>query len=539
MAEEAAPRNPADPPGTGRVGYLLRQATDALLKRAQDGQDTQDRLRALLDAVLSISEDLSLSAMLERLVGAACELVAAEAGAIVVLGSDRQHSASVVAVGLSDEQAGAIGSGPAPTDCLAVPVRTRNQVFGNLYLTRRRDRQAFTDEDELLVIALASAAGVAIQNAQLFQSQERRGLWLTASSEVRNAVLGGVAEDRLSHLIVNEAQQAARAVFTTLLLPNDDGGMVIAATSEPSLLGIEYEPGGTYSERVVADREAVILDDIGRSPSAESVPQAIRDRCGRLLIAPLGVGESGEGLGALVVAYPRNVAAVAELDLDYVVGFAGQAGVALQLAAAQHDRERIAVLEDRERIARDLHDLVIQRLFAAGMTLQSTDALVTDQGVRARLSAVADDLDGTIRELRQAIYQLQTPVIADDFRHEVQQVVDRATAGSELKVRVRYAGAVGSLVPDGTKPHVLAVLGEALSNAVRHARAATIDVIVALENGRLAVVVDDDGQGLDPAVTRRSGLGNLETRASELGGDVTITTGSRGVGTRITWSVPA
>jgi signal transduction histidine kinase len=183
--------------------------------------------------------------------------------------------------------------------------------------------------------------------------------------------------------------------------------------------------------------------------------------------------------------------------------------------------------------------LVIQRLFAAGMTLQSTDSLIADDTAKARLAAVADDLDGTIRELRQAIYQLQTPVIADDFRHDVQQVIDRATSGSMLKARDRYAGPVGTLVPDPARPHVLAVIAEALSNTIRHAGAATVDVAVALEDGTLSVTVDDDGRGMDPAVTRRSGLSNLESRARELGGKVEVSGGSRGVGTRIIWSIPA
>ncbi|HVV74571.1 MAG TPA: histidine kinase [Mycobacteriales bacterium] len=536
MAEEAVPHGASDAPATGRVGYLLRQATDALVKRSDASHTTQTRLRTLLDTVLSISEDLSLSAMLERLVGAARELVEADASAIAVLTYDGAGIADLVSAGLDDDRLAAIRIGSTPSGGLAVPVRTRNQVFGNLYVADKRGAGSFSPDDELLLVALASAAGVAIQNAQLFEAQARRGQWLVASSEVRNAVLSGLPQDRLGSLIVAEAQQAARAVFTALGLPRDGGGMVIGAATEPSLPGSELAAGTSFAERVTVEREAVILDDIDRGHPAVTVPAEVRARSGQCLIAPLGVGESGQGLGALIVVYPRD--GVAELDLDYVVGFAGQAGVALQLAAGQHDRERIAVLEDRERIARDLHDLVIQRLFAAGMTLQSTEGHIADEQVKSRLSAVADDLDGTIRELRQAIYQLQTPAIADDFRQQVQQVVDRAATGNELKLRVRYGGAIGTLVPDRIRPHVLAVIGEALSNAVRHAGAATIDVIVALEDGTLTVVVEDDGRGMDPKVTRRSGLGNLDTRARDLGGAVTISQGSRGVGTRVTWSVP-
>jgi signal transduction histidine kinase len=173
------------------------------------------------------------------------------------------------------------------------------------------------------------------------------------------------------------------------------------------------------------------------------------------------------------------------------------------------------------------------------MTLQSTDPLIENDTARSRLAAVADDLDGTIRELRQAIYQLQAPMLADDFRRDVQQVVDRAAAGSEVKVRTRYVGPAGTLIADAIRPQILAVLAEALSNALRHAGAATIDVTVAIEDGTVSVVVDDDGRGIAPAVTRRSGLANLEARAKALGGELTIADGSRGVGTRVVWAVPA
>jgi signal transduction histidine kinase len=303
-------------------------------------------------------------------------------------------------------------------------------------------------------------------------------------------------------------------------------------------VGTVLRAGKSYAERVTLDREPVVLEHIDEGHAALSVPAQIKSRSGRCVIAPLGETATGKGLGALIVVYPKNSSGTAELNLDYVVGFAGQVGVALQLAVAQRDREKIAVLEDRERIARDLHDLVIQRLFAAGMTLQSTEPLIADETAKTRLAAVADNLDGTIRELRQAIYQLQTPVITDDFRREVQQTVEHAVAGSEVKARTRFVGPAGSLIPDRIRPQVLAVVSEALSNAVRHACAATIDVTVGIGDGTVSVVVDDDGSGIDPAITRRSGLKNLDARARALGGALEIVTGSRGVGTRLVWAVP-
>jgi signal transduction histidine kinase len=477
--------------------------------------------------------------MIERLLTAACGLVDADAGALDVLGPDGSGVSEVVASGMDLDRVAEIRSNPAGPGLLAVTVRTRNEEFGNLYLANKRDGQDFTEEDELLVVALASAAGVAIQNAKLYEAQGRRSMWLVASSEVRGAVLRGATEDELVALVVSEARQAARAVFATLVLPGPAGDLVVVASTEPSLFGSKLPARSSIAGRVAAERQAEVLDSIDAGYPVADLPEEVRARTGHCLIAPLGIDDEHAELGVLVVAYPRDAGALAAFDLDYVIGFAGQVGVALQLAASQLDRERIAILEERERIARDLHDLVIQRLFAAGMTLQSTDPLIESETARSRLAAVADDLDGTIRELRQAIYQLQAPMLADDFRRDVQQVVDRAAAGSEVKVRTRYVGPAGTLISDATRPQVLAVLAETLSNALRHAGAATVDVTVAIAEGAVSVTVDDDGRGIDPAVTRRSGLANLEARAKALGGDLTITGGSRGVGTRVVWTVPA
>ncbi len=537
VAEETAGFH-VEAPQRGRVGYLLRRATDALVERGSEHVGTNARLRGLLDAVLAISEDLSLSAMIERLVTAACELVGADAAALDVLAPDTGALSEVVAAGMSLERVAEIRTDPSRFGVLAVTVRTRNEEFGHLYMADKRGGGSFTEEDELLVVALASAAGVAIQNAKLFEAQGRRSMWLVASSEVRGAVLRGATEDELIALVVSEARQASRAVFTALILPGPSDDLVVAASTEPALVGSTLPSRTSIAGRVAADRQAEVLEDIDSGYPVPDLPEDIRARTGHCLIAPLGIDDEHAELGVLVVAYPRDAAALAAFDLDYVVGFAGQVGVALQLAASQLDRERIAILEERERIARDLHDLVIQRLFAAGMTLQSTSPMIDSETARSRLAAVADDLDGTIRELRQAIYQLQAPVLADDFRRDVQHVVDRAVTGSEIKVRTRYVGPAGTQISDRIRPHVLAVVGEGLSNALRHAGAATIDVAVAIEDGRVSVVVDDDGRGIDPAVTRRSGLANLATRASALGGELTIALGARGVGTRIAWSVP-
>jgi signal transduction histidine kinase len=575
-------------PSQERVGYLLRQATAAaadasrlqldvllneLIERASDVLLTQGRLRKLLDAVVAISGDLSLSSMLHRIVSAACELVDARYGALGVLAADGGSLSNFITVGLSPEEIAAIGplpSGrgilgaliddpqplclsdlssdprsygfpanhPPMSTFLGVPVRTRNQVFGNLYLTEKQGGKDFTEEDEHLVIALASAAGVAIQNAKLYDAQRRRGLWLAAGSEIRNAALNGRDVDELAERVVLEAREASRAAFTALVLPAGDGDLTIRSSTEPSLRGYTFRAEGSVSGEVIATGVSQLVDGVDRGHAATPVLDRVRAETGACLICPLGIGDDeGGGIGALIVAFPRDSSDLAEIDRDYIAGFAGQVGVSLQLAASQLDRERLAVLEDRDRIARDLHDLVIQRLFAAGMTLQSTARRITDETVQARLAAVSDDLDDTIRELRQAIYQLQsTP--GGDLRDEVQRMVEQAGEGSSASLRVHFSGPVDSMTRDRLRAQVLAVLREGVSNAVRHSEASTIDVTVAVDDTSLTATVQDDGRGIDAPVSRRSGLVNLATRAEEFGGELTVGPCERGPGTCVSWKVP-
>jgi signal transduction histidine kinase len=282
-------------------------------------------------------------------------------------------------------------------------------------------------------------------------------------------------------------------------------------------------------------REPVEIDDVCAPDVGWS--QVLFDKSyGRVVVVPLGGSESVEALGALGVGFARRARRPVD-DLPFISGFAGQGAIALQLARTQRDRERLAVFEDRDRIARDLHDLVIQRLFATGMTLQSTAPLITDPTARARLTTVVDDLDATIRDLRQAIYQLHADALDEDFRAEIQRVVDEASETTSARIRLHLVGLVASVVPDAVRVHVVAVLREALSNAVRHAGAGTIDVTVEVDRA-VTVVVDDDGVGIGPGNARRSGLANLNARATELSGSLDLSTGARGVGTRLTWQVP-
>ncbi|HTW20046.1 MAG TPA: GAF domain-containing protein [Mycobacteriales bacterium] len=564
----------------------MRQATDAaveparlrldallteLMERAGEVLETQGRLRSLLDAVVSIAQDPSLGAVLQRIASAACELVGARYGALGVLAADRRRLSDFITVGLTTEERAAIGElptgkgilgvlieSPEPL-CLAqlnadprsfgfppghppmstflgVPIRIRNQVFGNLYLTEKADGKPFTDEDQQLVVALAAAAGAAIQNAQLFDTQQRRQAWLSASNEVRAATFADLAPADLLDLVAEQGRTATGADCLVIGLPDAEGRLVIRAAAGQDanrLIGQSMSGPESIADQVLATAEHVVRTDRG-GPGLVVGDDATCYR--REVFAPLGAAEAGASFGVVGVGYARDDHNAAD-DLAFLLAYADQAAIALQLTRTRADRERLAILEDRDRIARDLHDLVIQRLFATGMTLQSAAPRVADLDARGRIATVIDDLDSTIRELRQAIYQLQTPVIEEDLRADIQRVVDEAAAVTTAKVRLHFVGPVASAVPEAIRPHLLAVLREGLSNAIRHADPTAVDVTVEADD-HVSVTVADDGAGMDPSVSRRSGLANLQARAAEFDGTCELQAGDAGVGTRLVWQVP-
>jgi len=572
MSEHVVPEvrratDAAAEPGRLRLDALLAE----LMERASEVLETQGRLRALLDAVVSIAEDLALEAVLQRIVTAACELVGARYGALGVLSPDHRSLSDFITVGLTAAEVEGIGDlprgkgilgvlieqpeplslgqlgahpksfgfppgHPPMSTFLGVPVRIRDQVYGNLYLTEKLDGKQFTEEDEQLLVALAAAAGVAIQNAQLFDIQQRRQRWLTAGTEVRAATTTSIAQRDLLDLVVREGRTAATADLTVLGLPDDDGRLVVRAADgvdAAHFVGLPMSGPDSAADQVLSTGRHLVLT----GADAGSWLLGGTGSTYRLaVLAPLGGDESGSAIGVLAAIYTRSAHTAAD-DLGLLVGYAGQAAIALQLTRARADRERLAILEDRDRIARDLHDLVIQRLFATGMTLQSAAPRISDPEAARRIATVVDDLDATIRELRQAIYQLQAPSVDEDLRADIQRVVDEVAGASEARVRLHFVGLVASAVPDQVRPHLLAVLREGLSNAVRHAAARAIDVTVEVDHA-VVVTVADDGIGVDSTVTRRSGLANLSARAAEFNGSCVLLPGEGGTGSRLVWQVP-
>ena len=535
----------------------------------------QQRLRLLLDAVVAIAGDLSIDSVLQRIVQAASELAGARYAALGVLdvGPERRLQAFVTH-GLTPEQHAAIGTLPTgrgllgviidqpeplrlhdltahaesygfpanhpPMESfLGVPVRIRDQVFGNLYLTEKTGGGDFTEQDEAITVALAAAAGVVIENARLYRDASRRQQWLEATADVTARLLGPSQHQEALHLITDRAREIAEADLALLILRRPDEGLAVYAMSGLEGKLVPDDPDGmagvlvsqtmmTGEPRKIEDLHATVPEAAAWLESEGAGP------LGAAVKVPLLTPDRVEGVLALIWQRDHMVP-FRELDIELPWRFAEQAALALQVARARVAQERLAVFEDRDRIGRDLHDLVIQRLFAIGLSLENTTRMIDQPDPARRVVTAVDDIDATIKDIRRSIFALSAPEGTPDIRIAVGEVVDRAAEALGVRPTLRFEGPVQTEVSNTAAPQLLAVLGEALSNVVRHAEAATVDV--RLEVGELVrLVVTDDGRGI-PETARQSGLLNMRDRAERLGGRFNVHPGDRG-GTVLTWEIP-
>jgi signal transduction histidine kinase len=555
-----------------RLDELLHEVTDRLAEIAA----SRDQLHGLLDAVVGVASGLELPATLRRIVEAAVTLADAEYGALGVIGPDRSLD-QFVYTGIDEETRHRIGDlprghgilglliddprpvrlhriadhaasygfpphHPPMNTFLGVPVRVRDEVFGNLYLTEKRGGD-FTADDEVVVQALAAAAGVAIENARLYEQTWQRQRWLEASNEVRAALLSGTDAEEALPLIASRARELSGADAVLLLQPDPAApeerlvSTVADGAETAGLRGLRVPIEGSLAGRVFKAGESETVDAIGPTLAAAAGEPTLAQHpgYGPTLVVPLG---GPAETGVLVVANRVGAAALSPNARELTIAFAGQAALALRLAEAQRAQAQLALYADRDRIARDLHDQVIQRLFATGMALQSISRQVSGQTAQTKLHRAVDDLDLTIRDIRATIYALQTP--ADEPQPLPQQIlaiVDEVTGGTDLQPDLHVSGPVHTLVPPEIASQALAVLREAVTNVVRHAKATAVMVRVEASD-RLCIHVTDDGMGIRDDAGRRSGLANLADRATQLGGTLTVGPGPGGTGTRLAWEVP-
>jgi signal transduction histidine kinase len=567
-------------PDAGLVGMPhleFDELLGQLVTRAQDLMGTQSRLRGLLAANTAIIGNLALPVVLRRIVEVACDLVNARYGAIGVLAPvggleefihvgmeadaverighlpagkgllgaliDEPRPIRLINIADDARSVGFPANHPPMSSFLGVPIRVRNEVFGNLYLSESASGR-FSEDDERVVISLAATAGVVIENARLFEQAKRRQDWLQASMQIQQRLMAAEGEEPLE-LIARQACLIAEADLVSVVLPGADPLLlsvdVAYGAGAEELVGYEYQREDSMVGLALQTGRPVMLGDAAGDDRYAVHLSRVLD-VGPTMVVPLIGGEGTRG--ALTVARRRGRRRLDDADLDMAMAFAGHAAVALELADVRSAQERMLLLEDRDRIARDLHDHVIQRLFAAGMTLHGVAGL-REAERNARLDRVVTDIDDVIAEIRTSIFGLRrTPgPQPTSARAQILEVVAEVTAMLGFEPRVRFGGPVDSSVGPDLADDIVAVAREALSNAARHASADAVEISLSVSADALVLEIVDNGVGVGE-ITRRSGLDNMRVRAEQYGGTLEVgrapashSTPHR-EGTHLTWTIP-
>ena len=546
----------------------LEEAIASLVSQSERVMRAQGRLRALLRATRAVMEQSDLTLVLRSIVDAAIELVGAQYGAMGVINPERDALEQFIFVGLTDEEAAAIGhlpegrgllgaliTDPRPIrladmaddrrsvgfpanhppmgSFLGVPVRVRGEVFGNLYLTNHGNG-GFSEEDEQLVGALALTAGFAIENARLLAEAQTRARWMTAAAELSAGIISTPTSTALD-LLVNRVRDVSGAERVTILVPNlDDGRLRVAAAAghdEGSLRGAILDAATTFAGQVLDDAAPRSQP---KQPATTGDPLLVSREglTGPAMAVPLRT--HAEFWGILCVARGPDGERFSPAEVEGGADLASRASIAMGLARAGEDARRALLADDRRRIARDLHDHVIQQLFGAGLGLQALAGRLGPGPDGDSLGETVDQLDDAIGQIRTVIFALSH---RDDesLRHRLLDVVGEVSGSARRPPAIRFTGPVDLTVRDHLATDVIAVARELMSNAIRHAHADHVSMEVATQDGLVSVTVDDDGVGIDDNA-RRSGLNNLRDRAAHRHGSFEVKSSDGGTVAR--WTAP-
>lgn len=540
-----------------------------LIERAHEVMETQERLGNLIRATNSVVSDLDLSTVLTRIAESAKQLVGAGYAAMGVIGEDG-HLEQFIHVGMDDaivEQIdhlpegkgllGALIEDPQPVrlrmissdqrssgfpanhppmkSFLGVPIRVRDEVYGNLYLTDHVNGE-FSADDEELAQALAASAGIAIANARLFEESRYRERWSTALAETNRYMLADEEEDGLQFLIERVLELADADIVCVLHVVHDGDDLVVdraVGQSADVLLERTFPLEGTVCQEILSAGHARMVNSEREYPSHGFLQLAGVQEA---MLVPFDV--SALERGVLAVARSSGRSGFQSRDLDMTASFADQVTLAVQRTRSRENNQWMEILEDRSRIARDLHDHVIQRLFAAGLSLQAIASGLGPGEPAQRITAQIVDIDETIAQIRQSIFALKTDGRnpASGLRARIREVVDRVADQLPISPKLRFLGPVDLMSDREVTDDAAAVVTEALANVVRHAQATTVAVTISAANSELSIDVVDDGKGPGQH-PQLSGIANLRHRAQQRGGDMTVQNGKPG-GTHLTWSIP-
>ncbi|MGW0220454.1 sensor histidine kinase [Streptomyces tendae] len=552
----------------------LDELLEELQARLDAARGTRDRVHSLLEAVLSVGRELDLEQALRSIVEAAAALVDAEYAALGVIGPDGKRLSAFHTVGVDADQIARIGPypeghgilgelirhpeplrlaklsdhpasygfpahHPPMNTFLGVPIRVRDHVFGNLYLTEKRGGQQFDEDDESVLATLAVAAGVAIDNARLYEESRLRERWLQVNAEITHTLMSGADQGGVLPLIAEHAREITASALSVVAMPvsgTDNLAVELAVGRQADAWrGIVLPTEGTLIGQAFVQQAPVSSPDVSCDPRVAAGSPRF-EGLGPAVAVPIGTGD--EARGVVLLVRHSGGREFSEKESEPLQVFAAQASVAMELAERRADAEQITLLEDRDRIARDLHDLAIQRLFATGMTLQSAGRRVQDPMASERILRAVDDLDETIKIIRSTIFGLRSrdDDAAPGLRSRAVRAIGEAAPLLGFAPSVRMEGLLDTHVPTQTADHVMAVLTESLTNIARHSGADRTDVVLATDGKQVRLTVTDNGVGI-PDGGRRSGLANMAERAQKLGGDLELDSPG-GRGTRLVWHAP-
>ncbi|MEU1198629.1 GAF domain-containing sensor histidine kinase [Streptomyces sp. NPDC005813] len=552
----------------------LDELLEELQARLDVARGARDRVYGLMTAVLSVGRELELEQVLQSIVESAAALVKAEFAALGVLGPDGRTPCAYHVAGVRQEEtaeAGGCGEKPAgigdldrhpespspektshtpapfglpPDDrsiqgLLTVPIRVRDENFGALYLADKRDGVLFDEEDEALLSTLAVAAGVAIDNARLYEDSRLRERWLLANAEITHRLMSGKDRTDVLSLIAEHARGitgSALAAVATPMRDTDSLAVEIAmGTDAEAHRGLVLPVQESLMGLAFTAEAPVTSDDVQHDERISPEPPRFGG-LGPAVAAPIGTA-GAEVRGVVLLARNSGRPVFSGKEGEMLQSFAAQAAIAMELAERRRDAEQIAVLQERERIARDLHHMAIQRLFATGMTLQSAGRFIDHPDAAERVLRAVDDLDETIKIIRSAIFGLRERAAGGSgLRARVVGVVDETAPVLGFAPTLRMEGLIDTDVSCEIADHVVAVLSEALTNVARHAHADRADVVLSTDDDEVVLTISDNGVGIPPD-GRRSGLRNLSERAQELGGSLDISD-CDGAGAELRWHVP-
>ncbi|WP_460942552.1 sensor histidine kinase [Okibacterium endophyticum] len=561
-------RDAARKPATSGPKLEFEKHLAEFVEHAQDLMSSQSRLRDLLGISHDLTSDLDIDSVLQRIVDVGTDLLRARFGALGIVG-DENEFAEIFHVGLEPDVAAAITrspeamrqltsliNDPAPvrsgdvgsrvaslpeplasmSTFLGVPIIVREQIIGKLYLAESTQGR-FSADDEELAHALADIAGIAITNARLFEESRYREKVASALADASRVLMGHHDDESHRDLLVDQVRSITESDLVTISRLSDDRQELVvdraSGIGADELEGRSLPVKGTMVGDAITRGESLIVNSFDAyTPQFEK--QGLLTHA---MAVPFSIGDSPAGVLALARTHDHK--GFDKRDLDMGTSFAGHVSVVLERVETASARQRVTLLEDRSRIARDLHDHVIQHLFATGLTLQSIAASSDSPEVSSRIMAQIAELDGAIAQIRQSIFAMRSPhetTANSGVRARVLEIADRVSDQLHSRPRISFVGPVDLMADAALTDDVCAVVNEALANVVKHASASVVVVSVSATSGRLTVEVDDDGTGPGDS-PRLSGLGNLRARAE--GRDGTFGLAARdGGGTHLEWSVP-